>query len=170
MTSITRLLLTGLVAAAPRPALAQILVGSVPVSLGEGRATVLAKLRADYTVELVDTANDGWAVKSKEGPPFAFPAFLNFTRGRLSGLSRSWDLAESGDKAALQVVVNALAQLAVPDDNRCNVTTSRSAQPETEQETVTVTCGSHAVSLIVGTVKGSPTTGISETWRLVPPR
>src|SRR2546422_8894829 len=74
MTSITLLLLTGLVAVAPRLAPAQIFMGSVPLSLGEGPAAVLAKLRADYAVDTLtlDSMKDEWFVKSKEGPPYRF--------------------------------------------------------------------------------------------------
>src|SRR4029077_2897200 len=135
-----------------------------------GRATVLAKLRADYAVEQFDTANDQWTVKSKEGPPFTFAANLAFTRGRLSFVSRSWDRPAPLDKASLHTVVKALAQLAPMADNHCSVTTSRSTQPEEEQETVEVTCGLHAVTLIVGTYKGSATADVSESWRLAPRR
>jgi len=170
MTAVTRLLLIGLVATTPRRVPAQVFVGSVPLSLGEARATVLAKLRADYAVLPLDSAKDQWFVRSKGGPPFEFAANLAFTDGRLSFLSRSWDRPGPADKAAVQVVVNALAQLAVPADDRCNVTTSRSTQPDGDYEGVVVTCGPHAVSIDVGTYKGSPMAGVSESWRLAPRR
>jgi hypothetical protein len=170
MPAITRLLLIGLVATTPRLAPAQVFVGSVPLSLGEARATVLAKLRADYAVLPLDSAKDQWFVRSKGGPPFEFAANLAFTDGRLSFLSRSWDRPAPLDKASLQTAVQALAQLAPMADNHCSVTTSRSTQPEEEQETVEVTCGLHAVTLIVGTYKGSPTADVSESWRLAPRR
>jgi len=172
MTSITLLLLTVLVAVAPRLAPAQIFMGSVPLSLGEGRAAVLAKLRADYAVDTLtlDSMKDEWFVKSKEGPPYRFFGSLAFTKGRLSFVSRSWNPHTDIDKATLQPVVQALSQLAPAAADRCSVTTSRSTQPDGEQESVVVTCGLHAVTIDLGTYKGSPMAGVSESWRLAPPR
>jgi hypothetical protein len=151
---------------------AQVLVGPVSLVLGESRSAALSKLRAEFQVDSMASASgDQWLVKDRGGPPYVFRAWVGFSKGRLTYLSRSWDAgAPRDEQAVLRAVVRALSQLSDSSNWNCDVSGSRSAQPGSETELITITCGTHSVTISVGSVGTSPASGIEESWKVRKPQ
>ncbi len=146
----------------------EVLIGSVPVRLGESRAAVLKKLGAEYRLDSTSTPRrtDQWFVWTRGGPPFRVAAMVGFTRGRLWFLSRGWDPATPTEGDVMRTVVRALSQLVDRPGQSCEVVASHSSEPDADTELVTVTCGGHSVTISVGSVGADLSSGINETWRL----
>jgi len=146
----------------------QVIVGPVTLTLGESRAAVLKKLGAEYRLDSTTATpeSDQWFVWERGGPPFLVAASIGFTGGRLTFISRAWQPAASDKGTVLRAAVRALSQLAGRPGQSCDVSSSRSSEPNSETELVTVTCGGHSVTISVGSVGTDLSSGINETWRL----
>ncbi len=134
-------------------------IGSVSLSLGWQRQVVLQRLAKYYDVDA------SGLVRSKKGPPREVLGSVGFEDGRLTSVSRNWDLSRGGAETGISAIVSALSQL--EGDLSCRVETSKGSSPDNQMKAVKVYCGAHSVSITAGTREGGPTKPtVSEVWRV----
>jgi len=140
------------------------MVGPVSLVLGESRSATLGKLRAEFQVDSMTSGSvDSWLVRDRGG---TLRAGVDFSNGRLTYISRTWDAPAPQDKqAVLRAVVRALSQLSDSSHWNCDVSSARGSEPDSETEVVSITCGTHSVMIAAGSVGTSAASGIEESWK-----
>jgi hypothetical protein len=144
-------------ASAQAPALDSILIGKVRLWLGAPKEFVLGTLREVYNVSHRGTGSDDFFIQPKGNSADAsFEGFISFREGRLSSVTRPWNLVGSdpGDGVARAIygAFTAFGKSAAV----CSVSTFDNQEPTTEKKGVAVSCGQRRVEIFTSrTVVGS---------------
>ena len=134
-------------------------IGAVSLPLGWERQVVLQRLAKHYDVDSTGV------VRARKGPRSEILGSVRFEGGRLTLVSRNWDVLRGGSDRALDAAVSALSQL--EGDLACRIQSQHTSSPDEEVKAVQVICGAHSVSVVTRAHKADPLRStVSEVWRV----
>ena len=141
------LILVTFVATTPAqaPAPDSIVFGNVWVSLGAQEQSVLRALREYYDVSEVQ---DQFSIMLK-GNKDAYEGVVSFRDGRVSSITKNWNLFSQNTQEALARAVYGAFTKFGQSRAGCGVTTFDNQQPEMQKRGVAITCGQRTVEIFI---------------------
>lgn len=132
---------------AQAPAPNSILVGRVRLSLGAPKDSVLSTLRQYYDVS---DMGDRFAIR-RRGDATAYEGFLSFRDGRVSSVTRNWNLFLPNTEEALAKSLYGAFHNFGESTRECSVRSFDNempdAEPPSEKKGVSVSCGPRTVEV-----------------------
>jgi hypothetical protein len=89
---------------------------------------------------------------------------VEFVKHKITSVARHWTKDVKTELDAIRNVVEALhAMVPAPEHATCDVFDFYQSSPEYENKSVTISCGSHTVTIVSGKTNGRPTYDIEES-------
>src|SRR6266404_469859 len=130
----------------PQPQVATIELAGQSLRLGMPRDSVLARFAPNYRLEQMGDS-DSFIIETKIGPPFESYGVIAFSSGRLSHVSKRWNLRVTDDVGFGEAVIGVIAHFTQESRRACVIDAGGTQSPGSEQKTAWIICGEKYVEI-----------------------